>query len=239
MSETSALSDFRALYESDSTSQELSDSLVRATLRQVVRKINKYSPRPNQRVDISITQGATFVLLPTNFQAATAAELYRLKTGNVLAASQFANITLDILSNKTVFLPVTNGRFTAEGRVRVRRSPDALDCDQQESIEIFQNDDGRWALWLDTDSAAARTETKFSYTAFHELTDAVGQTPAKDTISGDLRDVLFDETMHLGLLTQGRQYAREGKTAEADRLFEQAKHYGQALRTIAPLGGAA
>lgn len=238
MSLTSFIAEFRDYYDADPYTEELGDQLIGACAKQAVRKINKYSPRANQREAISIEDGATYVLLPTNFQSANLPSLYKLKTGLTLEDPNggFADISLGSGGQTIYYFPVSNGRFRADGKVYARRGNDDQ---EQVSIEIFQTESGRWALWLDTDSASARTERNWSYTAAHELTDTVGEVTAKDTISGDLRDVLIDVTMQISLLTQARQLRREGKNSEADGYEKQAKSYGASLGTIAPLGGAA
>lgn len=245
MSLTSFILEFREYYSVNSLTQEIGDPLIGAQAKQAVRRISKLHPRANQRVSVSIVDGDTFVLLPVNFQSASLAELYRLKTGILLTDPQYINIALNIWGDYSYSIS-SGGKFTPEGRVRVR----AIDA-TQETIQIFETDAGRFALWLDTDSAAARTVTNFQYTTIHQLTDDVlaGDPPAIvtaaiDSIGSGLRDVLLDETMNLALSEKGRQLliaakGDAGKVAAAKIFLDEAKKHGGALRTIAPIGGAA
>jgi hypothetical protein len=235
MSLTAVETDFFDYYSTNKYTSELG-TVLRGSIKQAVKKISKYRLRVNQRAEVPITGGSTFVLLPTNFAAATITQLYKLKTGMELTNPSLSTTYLDIWSKLSYYLPVVGGRFRADGRVYARRHDDDYGDGEQECVELFETDSGQYALWLDVDSASARTVKEFKYHAIHEITDGP---PAKNTLGADYRDVLIDEVMKLALLARARQLASEDKVDQAKEFREHAKEYGKQLATIASLGGAA
>lgn len=247
MSLTSFLVEFRDLYENNAASREISDSLVGASVKQAARRISRYRPRLNQKANLTITAGSFTADLPANFASATIAELYRVKTGNQLQDPAFLNRYLDIWGNSIYYFNIGSERFRADGKVYVRRGDFFVDSD---SVQLTSGDTGVYGVWLEADETAGatvRTVKNFNYSGLHEINDG---TPAKDTITADLRDILLDEVMSISLTTRARQLRREAsvKTSAASAaakndaaagLEEQAKDYGHAIKKIASIGNAA
>ena len=215
---------FRANYSIASRNSELTPVLVKAGLAKALLRFSKYQPRENQRKNIDIISGSSAVDLPANFMKAKVSELYRLKTGNTICGQAYDRIWLGWFTPQNYYISI-NGRFNANGDVLNYRYGNQ----QTQAIQLTTGDTRLYSLWLDTDSAEARTCSNFSYTALQEITTS------KNTVPVEYEDILLDLTMKESLLVLQRQYIEAGKTAEANQIATQAKSYGNSIGQIAIL----
>jgi hypothetical protein len=247
MSLTSFITDeFRPYYENNTGSKEIETTLVSAAVKQAARKISRYRPRL-LKADLTITAGAFTVSFPANFARSSIAELYRAQTGIALDDPFYSTRYLDIWGASSFYFNIGSERFRADGKVYVRGYGSSVDSD---SIQLTSNDSGIYGIYVEADEVAgatARTVKNFTYYALHEITDG---SPAKDTITADLRDVLLDEVMAIVLPARARQLRREAATEKtaglasakneaAAGLEAQAKDYGHRIKVIASIGNAA
>src|SRR5262245_53846014 len=111
MSLSSFIAEFREYYSRNTATNELGDSLIGASAKQAVRKISKFKPRANQRTDLNITDGSTYVEMPANFMRATIAEIYRVKTGFSIEDRRFYRQWLSIFGRLSFDFDPESSRF--------------------------------------------------------------------------------------------------------------------------------